>query len=145
MQLQKKTSLFGIALVAALVALPAHVTAQQPAQQQQQACTADVTPAQLQVGAEATPLMITVSQAIGEVSGVEAGESGITLAEAGDLPRTPLAAPDEAPRPIRMGDSETQWIVYLNTVEAEPGQHEITFRSDRGECTAQITVGGAAR
>jgi hypothetical protein len=145
MQPQRKTSLLGIALAAALVGLPASLMAQQPGQQQQEACTARISPTQLAAGEAATQVTITVSQPIGEVTGVDGGESGITLAEASALPRTPLAGPDDRPTPIRMGDSEGQWIVYLNTTEAEAGQHELAFRSERGACTGQIAVGGVPR
>jgi hypothetical protein len=145
MQPQTRTSLFGIALAVALVGLPAGVTAQQPGQQQQEACTARISPTQLAAGEAATPVTITVSRTIGDVTGVDAGESGITLAEASALPRTPLAGPNERPTPIRMGDSENQWIVYLSTTEAEAGPHELTFRSERGACTGQLTVAGPAR
>jgi hypothetical protein len=144
MQLQPKHWCFGIAFAAALVAQAGQVTAQEPqAPQQQPMCTAQVSPSQLQPGQAATAVNVTVSQAIGEITEVEAGTSGLALAAAGDVPRTPLAAPDEAPRPIRMGDSPTQWIVFLNTSEVEAGEHEITFKSERGECSATLTVGEA--
>jgi hypothetical protein len=146
MQQETKTSL--IALAAAFLALPAALAAQQPepAQQQQQpACVASFMPTELAVGQEAAEVTITVSEAIGEVTELEAGESGIALAEADALPRTPLAAPDEPPAPIRMGDAENQWIVYLNTVNAQAGSHELTFRSEQGSCAGQVTVGEPAR
>jgi hypothetical protein len=146
MQQQKKISIFGLALAAAFVALPGQATAQIPAQPQpqpqtQEQCQAQVSPAQLQAGARAAEVRITVSQPIGDVTGVEAGNSGIELASAEDLPRTPLANPDQPQRPIRMGDAPNQWIVYLNTAEARAGEHELTFQSARGTCTARVTVG----
>jgi hypothetical protein len=145
----RKPSGLGLALAVALVALPTHVAAQatpepqqqQPTDLQQEACSAQLMPVQVEAGEAATQVTITVSQPIGEVTGVEAPEgSGIRLASAADLPRTPLAAPDEAPEPIRMGDAANTWIVYLNLADAEAGQHELTFNSSRGDCTAQITV-----
>ena len=141
--MRQLATFLGVALAAALVMQPAHLDAQQPAQQQE--CTASLAPVELASGAEATLVTITVSQPIGEVIEVEATESGIRIAEVSALPMTPLAGPDDSPAPIRMGDSDTQWLIYLNTVDAQPGSHELTFRSAEGTCTAQITVGDAAQ
>ena len=143
MQQHMKTSLCGMALMAALLALPSSLAAQQPAQQE--ACTARVSPTQVAAGQEAAQVTITVSRAIGNVAAIDGGESGITVAEPSALPRTPLAGPDSPPTPIRMGDSESQWIVYLNTTEAAAGTHELTFQSERGACTGQIAVAAAPR
>jgi hypothetical protein len=146
MQSHKKISILGLALATAAVALPGQVAAQDPAQDpaqfptQQQQCQAQVSPAQVAAGERAAEVRITVSEPIGEVTGLQAGASGIQLAAAEDLPRTPLAA-DDAPQPIRMGDAENQWVVYLNTTGAQAGQHELTFELASGTCTGQVTVG----
>jgi hypothetical protein len=135
-----KTSLMGLALAAALVTVPSSVSAQD-APQPQVACTAQIQPASVAAGTTAVPVRITVSQTIGEVTGVEAAEgSGIALASASDLPRQPLAGGAEPPRPIAMGDAENQWVVFLNLADAEAGSHEVTFTSDRGQCAGRLTI-----
>ena len=134
------TSLLGLILAGALAAVPSHVAAQ-AAPQQQQSCTAEITPGAVEAGARAVPVTITVSQPIGEVTGVRAAEgSGIALAQPTDLPRQQLAAGAQAPQPIAMGDAANTWIVYLNLAEAEAGAHELSFTSTRGACTSELTV-----
>jgi hypothetical protein len=146
MQKDRKLSHLGLAL--ALVAVPGFVAAQTPQQQQQpaqQAAACTIQPSTVQAEGRATPITVTVGQQFGEVTGVTApAASGITLATASDLPREPLATGQPAPRPIAMGDGANKWVVYLNVAEAEAGRHELTFRSARGQCTAQLTVGGAS-
>jgi hypothetical protein len=148
MQKERSGSLLGLALATALIALPAQLIAQdlpqqQPQQQQQQqACTAQIQPAQVQAGSNAERVTVTLDQPVGEITGVEAAEgSNIELANAEDLPRTPLAGPDQPrPEPISMGEGENSWTVYLNLSEAEAGSHELTFNTAQGECTARIMV-----
>jgi hypothetical protein len=147
MQKERSASLLGLALATALVALPAQINAQdlpqqQPQQQQQEQCTAQIQPAQVQAGAAAERVTVTLQQPVGAITGVEAPEgSNIELASAEDLPRTPLAGPDEPrPEPISMGEAENQWTVYLNLSEAEAGSHELTFNTAQGQCTARIMV-----
>jgi hypothetical protein len=151
--MQKDRKLSRLVLALALVAVPGLVVAQtpapqRPAQQQPQpgqqaaACTAQIQPATVETGARVVPITVTVSDAqFGEVTGVAApSASGIALAGASDLPREPLAAGQPAPRPIAMGDAANKWVVYLNVSGAQAGRHELTFRSGRGQCTAQLTV-----
>ena len=102
MQKERNAPVLGLALAAALVALPAQLVAQdrpqqqQQQQQQQQTCTAQIMPAQVEAGSNAERVMVTLNQPVGEITGVEAAEgSNIELASAADLPRTPLASGDQ--------------------------------------------------
>jgi hypothetical protein len=124
-------------LAAALVASPLDLRAQE--------CTATITPAQVQAGQQAVRLNVSFSEEVGELTRLQAADSGIMLAEARDLPRTDLAANAPAPRPIAMGEQRNTWTVYVNTEDARPGAHRVTFVGAEGGCTAQITVaqGGA--
>jgi hypothetical protein len=134
MQKHTKRSLVTIALAAAFVALPTLAEAQAQ-------CSASVSPEQVAAGESAVAVTITVSEPIGEVTGVQAAEgSGISLAAPSDLPRDLLSA-GAAPQPIAMGDAENTWIVYLNPSQAEAGAHELTFTTALGSCTGQLTVG----
>ena len=130
MQKERSTSLLGLALAAAVVALPveAQDRPQQPQQQQQQqACT--IQPAQVQAGSEAERVTVTLNRPGAEITGLEAPEgSNIELASEENIPRTPLAGADQPrPEPISMGEAENQWVVYLNLSDAEAGSHELTF------------------
>jgi hypothetical protein len=134
-----RSSLLGLTLAAAFLAMPSFVAAQ--AVQQAPTCTAEVMPAAVEAGERAVPIAVTVSEPIGEVTGVSAPEgSGITLAAPADLPRQQLAADAPAPQPIAMADADNTWIVYLNLAEAEAGAHELTFTSGSGGCRAELTV-----
>jgi hypothetical protein len=133
--------LAALAFVAALTAVPAHVTAQDPVTETE-ACTAQVNPAQVAPGEKAQQITVAFPQQVGAITGVEAAEgSGITLSAAADLPRTELAAGEPAPSPIEMGEGPNTWNVYLDLSQANAGTHELTFRSSEGDCTAEITVG----
>jgi hypothetical protein len=134
--------LAALAFVAAL-AVPAHVTAQDPIPEAEtEACTAQVNPAQVAPGEKAQQITVAFPQQVGAITGVEAAEgSGIALSAAADLPRTELAAGEPAPSPIEMGEGPNTWNVFLDLSQANAGTHELTFRSSEGDCTAEITVG----
>ena len=127
-----------IALAAALVATPLDLRAQE--------CTATITPAQVQAGQQAVRLNVRFSEDVGDLTRLQAADSGIALAEAGDLPRTDLAANAPAPRPIAMAEGqENTWTVFVNTEDARPGSHRITFVGAEGGCTAQLAVQAAGQ
>lgn len=140
MQTLTKVGYTGLALAATLALVPADATAQAQRQGAQE-CTARVSPSQAQPGESAVRFNTMVSAPVGRVTGVNAeDESGIQLAEAGDLPA--------GQQPITQGEGENNWVIWLDLSEAEPGSHELTLTSSEGECTANITVqeeGGAAR
>jgi hypothetical protein len=133
-----------LALAAALVAAPLDAQDRPAQQQQQEQCTATITPAQVQAGQAAQRLTVSVNRDVGEISRLQAADSGIVLAQARDLPRTDLAANAPAPRPIAMGEQRNTWTVYVNTQNARPGSHAMTFVGANGNCTAQIRVDGGA-
>jgi len=127
-----------LTLGAAFVATPLDLRAQE--------CTATITPAQVQAGQQAVRLNVSFSEDVGELTRLQAADSGIALAEAGDLPRTDLAANAPAPRPIAMAQGqEDTWTVYVNTEDARPGSHRITFVAAEGGCTAQLNVQAAGQ
>lgn len=121
--------------LAAAIATPISLRAQE--------CTATITPAQVQAGQQAVRLNVRFSEDVGDLTRLQAADSGITVAEAGDLPRTDLAANAPAPRPIAMAEGQQNtWTVYVNTEDARPGSHRVTFVGAEGGCTAQLTVQG---
>lgn len=114
------------------------VTAQEPEAAPQ--CTAEVAPAQIEAGAPAVQLTVVLSEDVGEITGLEAPQSGLAVATPGDLPRTDMAA-DARPEPIKLAEQGNAWTVWLNTTEAQSGTHEVAFTASEGTCRAQITVG----
>lgn len=131
--------LMAFGLAAALTALPAHLTAQEPEPMSGQ-CTAQLTPAQVSAGEQAVQVTVETSQQIDALTGIKDSESGISLASPEDLPRTEMAAGEPSPRPIQMGAGQNSWNVWLNLQDAQQGDHELTFETNQGECTGQITV-----
>lgn len=136
--MQTLRSTAALALAAALVAMP--LDAQDRPAQQQARCTATITPAQLPAGQAAARLNVSFSEDVGELTRVQAEDSGIVLAQARDLPRTDLAANAPTPRPIAMGEQRNSWTVFVNTQNARPGSHGMTFVGANGGCTAQIQI-----
>ena len=136
--MQNLTRILGaLAVTAALVGAPDDLTAQ--ANQPAPACTAEVLPAEIAAGANAVRLTVALSANVGEVASIEVPEgTGIAVAAPADLPRVALAT--DEPQPIVMGTSDNTWTVWVNTTEAEPGTHEVTFIGPEGRCTADLTV-----
>lgn len=105
-----------------------------------QECTAELSPSEIESGAAAVELSVTLSQPVGAVSGLQADpESGIAVASPSDVPRTDLAA-EEQPQPIEMGESEDSWTVWLNTTAASPGVYRVAFTGTAGQCEGEIIV-----
>lgn len=106
-----------------------------------QACTAQVSPGEIETGAKAVPVTVTVSQPIGALTGIDASRgSGISLAFPGDLPSTEIGPAGGPPRPIEMGEAENVWIVWLSLSEAGAGTHAIIFTAREGRCGAELKV-----
>lgn len=108
------------------------------------ACTAEVSPAEVPSGSAATELTVTLPDAPGPLTGVEAAPgSGIALASPGDLPRSEMAAEEaeEAPRPIAMGESANSWSIWLNTANATPGRYQLTFNTGMATCRGEVVIG----
>lgn len=105
-----------------------------------QECTAELSPAEIESGAAAVEVAVTLSQPVGAVSGVQAAPgSGIAVASPGDVPRTDMAA-EEEPQPIEMGASEDSWTVWLNTTAASPGVYRVAFTGTAGQCEGEVVV-----
>jgi hypothetical protein len=147
--MQTFTRILGaLAVTAAVVGMPGDLTAQVPASQviptapAAPPCTAEVLPAEIAAGTNAVRLTVALSADVGEVGSMEAAEaSGVAVAAPNDLPRIPLAT--EAPQPIAAGEGDNTWTVWVNTSDADPGTHEVTFVGPEGRCTADLTVTAA--
>ncbi len=143
MQTLTLTSGAVLTLAAAVALMPSNANAQDitPDMTTDAECTAEVTPAQIQAGAPAVRVSVTFSEDIGDVTGVdEANAHGISIASPMDVPRAEMAAGDEVPTPIQMGDDETTWTFYLNTSEAEEGTHPLVFVAGENRCEAELEV-----
>lgn len=128
-------SLMGLAFAIAIGTAPA--SAQEPALSGGQ-CTAELAPAQVQSGEAAVSVTAVLSEQVGEVTGLEAAESGITIASPSDLPRTEMAA-EESPQPINLAEGNS-WTIWINTSQAAPGTYDVTFTGSEGTCQGQLTV-----
>jgi len=128
---------------ALMLALPfalAPQTAQAQDIEEPQACTVEVMSGEIAAGEAAVPLMASLSESVGAVSGIEAGESGISISAPEDLPRTEMAAETDTRTPIEMADVGNSLTLWLNTTGAAPGTHEIVIQGELGQCTATVTV-----
>lgn len=137
-----------LTLAAAVALIPLDANAQERDTLDQE-CTAEVSPAQVEAGSEAVRVTVTLSEDIGTVTGLEQKDPeqleqehahGITLASPMDVPRTPMAAGDEAPTPVQMGADQLTWILWLNTSEAEEGTHSVFFVAGENRCAAELDV-----
>ena len=138
MQTLTLTSGAVLTLAAAVALMPSNANAQDIPDLE---CTAEISPAQVEAGAEAVRVSVTFSEDIGDVTGVDEETShGITIASPMDVPRAPMAAGDPAPTPIQMGDDELTWTFWLNTSEAEAGTHSLAFVAGENRCEAELEV-----
>ncbi len=146
-KLTKATFPVALAAVAAFAMAPA-VHAQDTgtkAEAEQNACTAQVNPASIQAGQKAVQVQATLSQSVGAITSVDAGESGLELAAASDLPKSEMSRSetDAEPQPIQMAAEGNSATLWFNTANAKPGQQHLTLKGEQGDCTAQVTVEGA--
>lgn len=131
-------SVAGLATLALALAIgTSQASAQEPTLEPAQ-CTAELAPAQVQGGEAAVALTVVLSEQVGEVTGLEAADSGITVASPGDVGRTEMAA-EERPQPIDLAEGNT-WTIWVNTSQATPGTYDVTFTGSEGECQGQLTV-----
>lgn len=139
MQTLTLTSGAVLTLAAAVALMPSNANAQDLMPDLE--CTAEVSPAQVESGAEAVRVSVTFSEDIGDVTGVEEeNDHGISITSPMDVPRAPMAAGDETPTPIQMGDDATSWTFWLNTSEAEEGTHSVVFVAGENRCEAELEV-----
>lgn len=129
-----------LTLAAAVALMPSNANAQD-ATTTELACTAQVSPTQVEAGSEAVSVTVTFSDDIGLVTGLEQENAhGINIASAMDVPRAPMAAGGAAATAIQMGDDETAWTFWLNTSEAEVGTHSVVFVAGENQCAAELEV-----
>lgn len=111
---------------------------------QEAQCTAEVNPAEIEAGQKAVQVTVALSApAAASVELAAPAESGLSLAAPADIPRSEMAAEEEAPQPIELAaEGGNQVTLWLNTENAEPGTHEFTLEGGENACTGQITISG---
>jgi hypothetical protein len=128
-----------LTLAAAVVLMPSNVNAQDYTPEAQ--CTAQVSPAEIEAGSKAVRVTVTLSEDIGQVTGVvEEDAHGIKIASPADVPRAEMATGEPAPTPIQMGDDRTAWTVWLNVSEADEGTHSLVFLAGESRCSGELQV-----
>lgn len=143
MQKLNRSIVMAASVACALALAVAPVDAQDVPEPGDAACTAEVSPAEVPSGSAAVELTVTLPDAPGPLTAVEAApRSGIALASPADLPRSEMADDaEEAPRPIAMGESANSWTIWLNTANATPGRYQLTFNTGMASCQGEIVVG----
>lgn len=143
MQKLNRSALTAASVACALALAVSPVDAQDVPEPAVAACTAEVSPVEVPNGSAAVELTVTLPDAPGPLTGVEAAPtSGIALASPADLPRSEMAEDaEEAPRPIAMGESANSWTIWLNTANATPGRYQLTFNTGAASCQGEIIVG----
>lgn len=142
----KRTLTGFLALALSFLVLPGAVEAQErdTATDDGEECTATVTPESIQAGQSAVSLTARLSESVGEVDDFDGGDSGLELADQGEIPQREMTreeAEDE-PQPIQTTRGEQSEVnVWLNTEDVESGSHEVTLQGEDGECSATVTVG----
>ena len=104
------------------------------------ACVAEASPLQVPAAAPAVQVTFNLSEDIGAIGDIEASESsGLAVAAPEDMPRTEMSADPSEAQPIQM-TGQNVWILWLNTENAEAGEHEFQVVGTDGTCTATLTV-----
>lgn len=141
-----RTSLLNSLAGALLLALPFVLMPNGLGAQQAQACTAELSPQELDAGQSAVQVTANFSEDIGAVSGIQAAEgSGVTLTSPETLRQIQMAREEDEtdqPQPIEMAREGNRATLWLNLTEAQSGNHEVTVNGENGSCTGTITVEG---
>lgn len=133
-----------LALILPAALLPQTANAQVEAPEAPMTCTAE-TEAVIAPGEVALSATFVLSEDIGEITGVASPESGVVVANPADLPRVDMANPEETPAPIEMSAEEENTVtVWLNSTNAQEGEHEFWLVSDGARCASTITVEGGS-
>lgn len=143
MQNLSRSTLAAASAACALALVAGTLGAQEVPEPQLEACTAELSPAEVQSGSAAVEVTVTLPEAPGPVTAVEAAPaSGIALASPADLPRSDMAADEaeEAPQPIAMGNAANTWTVWLNTANATPGRYQLTFNTGTSSCQGEVII-----
>ncbi len=132
-----------VSLFAALFAVaPSLVSAQEPAQEEMPACVATLNAEALPVGEAVVEASFALTQGIGEVTAIEAGESGLSIADSAEEDATEMATEEAAEASEMAAEAHNVAQIWLSTLEVEAGVHEVTLIGTEGTCTAQITIEG---
>lgn len=131
-----------LGLAVALLPQTAEAQEQEGQQEAQQECAVEVSPQKILTGQPAVPVEGRLTQGIGDVNSLEAGESGLALASPEDIGRTEMARTEgeEAPRPVEMSRTGNQARVWLNTKDVEPGTHGFVLVGENATCAGEIEV-----
>lgn len=141
--LVRSVSAVATALLLTLALQPSSVQAQE---QSQQECSAQLSPTEVSSGEAAVRVQAQLSKDVGAVSSLKTPEgSGLSLASPEDFAREKMAREEgEQPEPIQMASQGNQARIWLNTVGAQAGQHEVVLQGKSGQCTAQLSVKGSS-
>lgn len=133
-------AMMAVALTFALQ--PGVVHAQEQSSGTQQECTAQLSPKQVAPGQDVVSLNAQLGRDIGTVNSFQAPDgSGVSLASPEDFGKQQMTREQgEEPRAIQMADQGNRARVWLNTVDAETGQHRVILEGDNGRCAAQLVV-----
>lgn len=143
-----------VALALSIALIPASADAQEKQEEAkakaQETCAAEVAPAAVQPGQAAVRVTATLPSDIGAVGEVHAPEeSGLALAEPGDIPRKEEMAREgegepQTPEPVTTATGEGQPVatVWLSTENATPGSYQVALKGENGKCTAALEVSG---
>jgi len=134
--------------LAALLALPFALgpeaaTAQEAEATEVQACTAVLSPALVPAGEAVVKVLATLTQDIGTIDGLKAPEgSGLAIVSPEDVPMEEMANSEgeATAEATEMVDAEDTFIVWLNALEANAGEFDITLVGELGTCTATVEV-----
>jgi hypothetical protein len=104
-------------------------------------CTAMVLPEAIDADQRAVRLMVTLPESIGaDVAFEPAEDSGISLADAEDLPRVPMAAGEPPSRAIDLSTEGNRLTLWLNTASASAGTYDFILKGSGGTCTGHVTI-----
>jgi hypothetical protein len=130
-----------LALALAFAFVANGAMAQEPPVTPAPQCEAEVTPEAVPAGEAAVRVTFTLSEGIGDISGLEAPEGTLTVAAAEDIPRVDMANPNEEVRPIDLAADTNTVTVWIRTVGAEAGSVAVTLQGENdATCTASVTV-----
>lgn len=142
-----------LALALSIALLPAAADAQEKQQEagaeQQEACTAQVSPEAVETGQVAVRVKATLSSSVGQVAELRAPEgSGLALASPADIPKSEMAREGEQPepRPVETATGGEQPVVtaWLDTEDASTGSHEVVLVGADGECAGTLEVAASS-
>lgn len=128
-----------LALALAFLFVPQAAEAQEAEEQAREQCTVEVTPAAIPSGQTAVSVVARLTTDIGTVTGLQAQQ--LALASPDDLQPAEMArAQEDAPEPVEMAATGIEASLWVNTVDAASGVHDIILTGENGTCNGQIEV-----